>query len=237
MREGEKIIMMLESKNLVKKYMNKTAVNGIDLQIERGRIYALLGPNGSGKTTFMKMAAGLVKPSSGTVIYEGLPIGTDSKSRVAYMPTEPFFYSYMTVKDVGAYYNDFFKDFDEKRYEDLIERMDLDMKEKAKDLSSGNAAKLKIAATLARKAELFMLDEPLNGIDIIARDRIITTILEAADENTTLLVSSHLVDELEKIIDHAIFIKNGMLELVGDAEELRETRGKSIVELYKEIYA
>lgn len=229
--------MMLESKNLVKKYMNKTAVKEINLQIDKGRIYALLGPNGSGKTTFMKMAAGLVKPTSGTITYEGLPIGVQSKAKVAYMPTEPFFYSYMTAKDVGKYYNDFFKDFNFKRYEELLGRMDLELSEKAKTLSSGNAAKLKIAVTLARKAELFMLDEPLNGIDIIARDRIITTILEAATEDTTLLVSSHLVDELEKIIDHAIFIKNGVVELVGDAEELRETRGKSIVELYKEIYA
>lgn len=229
--------MMLESKNLVKKYMNKTAVKEISLQIDKGRIYALLGPNGSGKTTFMKMAAGLVKPTSGTITYEGLPIGVQSKAKVAYMPTEPFFYSYMTAKDVGKYYNDFFKDFNFKRYEELLGRMDLELSEKAKTLSSGNAAKLKIAVTLARKAELFMLDEPLNGIDIIARDRIITTILEAATEDTTLLVSSHLVDELEKIIDHAIFIKNGVVELVGDAEELRETRGKSIVELYKEIYA
>lgn len=229
--------MMLESKNLVKKYMNKTAVKEISLQIDKGRIYALLGPNGSGKTTFMKMAAGLVKPTSGTITYEGLPIGVQSKAKVAYMPTEPFFYSYMTAKDVGKYYNDFFKDFNFKRYEELLGRMDLELSEKAKTLSSGNAAKLKIAVTLARKAELYMLDEPLNGIDIIARDRIITTILEAATEDTTLLVSSHLVDELEKIIDHAIFIKNGVVELVGDAEELRETRGKSIVELYKEIYA
>lgn len=229
--------MMLESKNLTKKYMNKPAVNDMSIQIDKGRIYALLGPNGSGKTTLMKMAAGLVKPTSGTITYEGQPIGVASKEKVAYMPTEPFFYSYMTVKDVGQYYTDFFKDFDNKRYQELLGRMDLELSEKAKNLSSGNAAKLKIAVTLARRAELYMLDEPLNGIDIIARDRIITTILEAANEDTTLLISSHLVDELEKIIDHAIFIKNGSIELVGDAEELRETRGKSIVELYKEIYA
>lgn len=229
--------MILESKNLVKKYMNKTAVNDVSLQIEKGRIYALLGPNGSGKTTFMKMAAGLIKPTNGSITYQGLPIGIQSKSMIAYMSTEPFFYNYMTVKDVGKYYKDFFRDFDEKRYEDLTERMELAMNEKAKTLSSGNAAKLKLAATLSRKAELYMLDEPLNGIDIIAREIIITTMLEAAGEDTTLLVSSHLVDELEKVVDQAVFMKKGSLVLLGDAEELRETRGKSIVELYKEIYA
>lgn len=229
--------MMLESKNLVKKYMTKTAVSDITLDIERGKIYALLGPNGSGKTTFMKMAAGLVKPTSGTITYEGLPIGIESKKRVAYMSTEPFFYSYMTALDVGKYYQDFFEDFDMARYEELIKKMDLSMKDKAKTLSSGLAAKLKIAATLARKAELYMLDEPLNGIDIIARERIINTILEVASDNTSILVSSHLVDELEKIIDNAVFIKNGTVVLLGEAEQLREERGKSIVDLYKEIYA
>lgn len=228
---------MLECKSIVKKYMSKTAVDGISLEIESGRIYALLGPNGSGKTTLMKIAAGLIKPTSGSITYQGLSIGVESKAAIAYMPTETFFYNYMTVADVGKYYKDFFPDFDEKRYEELIQRMDLNMKDKAKNLSSGLAAKLKIAATLARKAELYMLDEPLNGIDIIAREKIITTILESAKEDATIVISSHLVDELEKIIDHAIFIKNGVLELVGDAEDLRETKGKSIVEIYKEIYA
>ena len=229
--------MILQSNNLVKKYMTKTAVNGINLDIEAGKVYALLGPNGSGKTTWMKMAAGLVKPTSGTISYRGIPIGIESKSKIAYMSTEPFFYSYMTVKDVGQYYKDFFSDFDEKRYEELIERMELSMKEKAKSLSSGMAAKLKIAATMARKAELYMLDEPLNGIDIIAREKIITTILEVTGEESTLIISSHLVDELEKIIDNAIFVKKGTIVMNGEAEELRLTHGKSIVELYKEVYA
>lgn len=229
--------MMLKCENLVKKYITKVAVENISLEISRGKIYALLGPNGSGKTTFMKMAAGLIKPTSGEIQFEGMPIGIESKKRVAYMSTEPFFYNYMTIKDVGEYYKDFFDDFDEKRYLDLIDRMDLNLKDKAKNLSSGLAAKLKIAATLARKAELYMLDEPLNGIDIIARDKILTTVLEVASDDTTLIMSSHLVDELEKIIDHAIFVKNGKIVLLGEAEQLREQRGKSIVELYKEIYS
>jgi ABC-2 type transport system ATP-binding protein len=230
-------MMILQCKDLVKKYVSKTAVNGISLEIEQGKIYALLGPNGSGKTTLMKMAAGLVKPSTGVITYKGEPIGVESKKKVAYMSTEPFFYNYMSVADVGKYYKDFFEDFDAKRYEELITRMDLNMSDKAKSLSSGLAAKLKIAATLARKSELYMLDEPLNGIDIIARERIITTILEVAREDAAILISSHLVDELEKIIDNAIFIKNGKVELIGEAEELRSAHSKSIVDLYKEIYA
>ena len=229
--------MLVQCNDLVKKYMNKTAVNGITLDLEEGKIYALLGPNGSGKTTLMKIIAGLVKPTDGIVNYKGNPIGVESKKIVAYMSTEPFFYNYMTVEDVGKYYKDFFEDFDSRRYEELIGRMELGMKDKAKNLSSGLAAKLKIAATLARKAELYMLDEPLNGIDIIARERILTTILEVAREDATILLSSHLVDELEKIIDSAVFIKSGSVVLNGEAEELRSAHGKSIVELYKEIYA
>ncbi len=228
---------MLVCRDLVKSYRNKTAVSGISLDVEPGKIYALLGPNGSGKTTWMKIVAGLVKPTSGTITYNGEPIGANTKRKIAYMPTEPFFYDYMTIANVGKYYQDFFDDFDPNRFEELIKQMDLNMTDKAKSLSSGLAAKLKIAATLARKAELYLLDEPLNGVDIIARDHVITAILEAANENSSIVLSSHLVDELEKIIDNAVFIKDGSMVLCGEAEKIRAERGKSIVDLYKEIYA
>ncbi len=228
---------MVEAKMVGKRYLGKQAVKDVDMVWEDGRIYALLGPNGSGKTTFMKMVAGLVKPTSGTLYYNNEKIGVESKKRVAYMSTEPFFYSYMNVKHVGKYYADFFEDFSMARYEELISRMELNMTDKAKELSSGLAAKLKIAATLARDAQLYMLDEPLNGIDIIARESIIQTIVEAAGEGKTIVISSHLVDELEPIVDSVVFMKQGGVVLAGDAEEIRTERGKSIVDLYKEVYA
>ena len=228
---------MVEAKSVGKRYLGKQAVKDVDMVWEDGRIYALLGPNGSGKTTFMKMVAGLVKPTAGELFYNGEKIGVESKKRVAYMSTEPFFYSYMNVKHVGKYYADFFEDFSMKRYEALIARMDLKMTDKAKELSSGLAAKLKIAATLARDAQLYMLDEPLNGIDIIARENVIQTIVEAAEEGKTVVISSHLVDELEPIVDSVVFMKQGSVVLAGDAEEIRTERGKSMVELYKEVYA
>lgn len=227
---------MLECSNLKKVYLNKTAVEDISLTLEKGRIYALLGPNGSGKTTFMKMISGLVKPTSGTIEYEGMAIGVRSKKEIAYMSTEPFFYSFMTVESVGKYYKDFFEDFDEDKYVKLIGEMELNMKDKVNKLSSGMAAKLKIAATMARNAKLYLLDEPLNGIDIIAREKIITTILNAASDDSTIVISTHLVDELEAVIDGVVFIKDGKSVIYGDAEQIREQRGKSIVELYKEIY-
>lgn len=228
---------MLECAGLKKTYLNKVAVEDITLELEKGKIYALLGPNGSGKTTFMKMVAGLVKPSQGQISYEGMPIGVGSKKEIAYMSTEPYFYSFMTVESVGKYYQDFFEDFDEGRYWKLISDMELNHKDKVNKLSSGMAAKLKLAVTLARKAKLYLLDEPLNGIDLIARERIITAILNVASEENTIVLSSHLVDELESVIDSVIFIKSGKNVLTGDAESIREERGQSIVELYKQIYA
>jgi len=228
---------MLECRNLEKKYLGKIAVRDISLSIGEGRVCALLGPNGSGKTTWMKMVSGLIAPNAGTITFFGQPIGKETKKHIAYMSTEPFFYSYMTAKDVGKYYKDFFEDFDMEKYVNLVERLGLRMQDKAKTLSSGLAAKLKLAATLARRASLYLLDEPLNGIDIIAREQIIEAVMEVADKNATIVMSSHLVDELEKFIDDAIFVKEGSIVLSGEAEMLRNQHGKTIVELYKEIYA
>lgn len=227
---------MLECRNITKKYGSGTAVDSLSLQIEPGRIYALLGPNGSGKTTLMKMAAGLVKPTSGDFYYNDERIGVNSRREIAYMSTEPYFYSWMTALDVGKYYQDFFDDFSMEKYERLLSRMQLDTKIKVKALSSGMMAKLKIAVTMARQARIYLLDEPLNGIDFLARDEIMTSIIEAASEDTAIVLSSHLVDELEKVIDTAFFIKGGHLVKTCQVEELRITEGKSIVEEYREIY-
>ena len=228
---------VLESIGVTKNYAGKAAVDNVSLKLETGLVYAMLGPNGSGKTTWMKMVAGLVKPGKGEILYKGEAIGKESKKEIAYMSTEPYFYSWMTVADVGRYYQDFFEDFDMDKYTKLIADMELRMEDKANKLSSGMAAKLKIAATLARAAKLYLLDEPLNGIDIIAREKIITTIINAVDDESTVVISSHLVDELEAVVDSVIFIKEGRNILQGEAEQLREQHSKSIVELYKEIYA
>lgn len=227
---------MLDSINVVKRYGGKAAVNDLSIAIEDGHIYGLLGPNGSGKSTWMKMVAGLIVPDRGQITLDGVQIGVETKKHIAYMPTEPFFYNYMKIKDVGRYYKDFFEDFDYLRFENLIQRMELDMNMKVRALSSGMMAKLKIAVTLSRYAQVYLLDEPLNGIDLLAREAIIQTILECVDEKSTLVISSHLVEELEKIIDSVIFIKNGQVVLTGDVEGIRQQRGESIVNLYKDIY-
>lgn len=227
---------MLEFRNVTKKYGSQIAVNNVSLKLEAAKIYAMLGPNGSGKTTLMKMAVGLVKPNEGEVYYNGEPIGIKSRREIAYMSTEPYFYNWMTVWDVGRYYEDFFEDFSMERYEELIRKMELSMDLKTKALSSGMMAKLKIAVTMARKAKVFLLDEPLNGIDLLARDEIIRAVLESLDDDVTLLLSSHLVDELEKLVDVAVYMKDSNLVAVWDVEELRTKQGKSVVDLYREIY-
>ena len=147
---------MLSTRDVVKRYLGKVAVAGISFDVEPGKIYALLGPNGSGKTTWMKMVAGLIKPTMGTITYNNIPIGVETKKHIAYMSTEPFFYNYMTVDDVGKYYEDFFEDFDRVKYNEMTKMMGLDLKDKSKNLSSGLAAKLKIAATLSRSRSVFV---------------------------------------------------------------------------------
>ena len=228
--------MSIESKHLKKTYGKKTAVQDISLTLEPGLVYAMLGPNGSGKTTWMKMASGLVKPDSGEILYNGSPVGVESKKEVAYMSTEPYFYSWMTAKDIGKYYEDFFDDFSMDTYRQMLSQMELTEDMKAQKMSSGMMAKLKIAVTMSRKAKVYLLDEPLNGIDLLARDEIMRSILEAMAPDVTLVVSSHLLEELEKVTDVAIFMKDGCLAGQYMAEELRISQNKSLVDVYREIY-
>lgn len=227
---------MLESIEVTKKYVGKIAVDGITMQLEPGHIYAMLGPNGSGKTTWMKMAAGLIKPTFGEIRYNGQPISIETRKEIAYMSTEPYFYDYMTVGDVGKYYQDFFDDFSMEKYDDLLEKMSLEKKLKVKSLSSGMLAKLKVAVTMARNAKIYMLDEPLNGIDLLARDSVMNMILTSAGEDNTLIISSHLVEELESVVDKAIFIKEAHFAGMVDVEELRTVEGISLADKYRQVF-
>ncbi len=227
---------MLQCNNVTKKYIKMTAVNDISIEFAPGRIYAMLGSNGSGKTTLMKMIAGLVKPTSGSITLSGAPVGIETKKHIAYMPTESYFYSYMTCKDIGKYYSDFFEDFSIEQFYNYLSEMNLTPDMKASKMSSGMMAKLKLAVTLSRNASVIMLDEPLNGVDIIAREQLVNFITQKASPDNIIIMSSHLVDELETIIDYAVFVKNGIIVSHGEAESLRASTGMSIVDQYKQIY-
>ena len=228
--------MMLASREITKVFGRKTAVDRVTLEMEAGHIYAMLGPNGSGKTTWMKMAAGLIKPTAGEMMFEGKPVDIESRKQVAYMSTEPYFYTWMTARDVGRYYGDFFEDYSADKYRTLLERMELREEMKTRELSSGMMAKLKIAVTLARDARVYMLDEPFNGIDLLARDEIRACILSYATEDKLLLLSSHLVEEMEAIADRAVFIKEGRLVECVDLEDMRTQQGVSMADRYRQIY-
>ena len=226
---------MLETNHVTKKFLNTTALDDVSFTIAPGKIYALLGPNGSGKTTWMKIAASLSKPTSGEVLYEDEPVGVKSRKYIAYMSTESYFYDWMSVQDVRSWFADFFDGFDPSRFDNLLEKMHLPADKKLKNLSSGMLAKLKTAGVLSRHAKVYLLDEPLNGIDLLSRDAIMNTIISAAQPDTAIVISSHLVEELEQYVTDAIFIHNGHLIKTVDTEDVRSEDHDSLADLYREI--
>lgn len=227
---------VLELIDVSKKYYNKTALNSINLKFESNKIYGLLGPNGSGKTTLMKLVAGLHKQTSGKILVNGEPISYKSKDFIAYMPTENFMYDSFTIERVVKYFNDLYSDFDIEKAYKLLDDFKLNKKSTIKSLSSGLVAKVKLAVTLSRNAYIYMFDEPLNGIDVLTRDDIINNIVNENGNNKIILVSSHLVSEIEKLFDDVVFIKDTQVVLSGNAEQLRVEYGKSIENIYKEVY-
>lgn len=227
---------ILKIENLTKKYYNKTALEDVSMSVERGKIYGLLGPNGSGKTTLMKVIAQLHKQTSGQVLINGSPLSYESKSSISYMPTENFLYDSFKVKHAVKFYADMYKDFREDYAMKVLEEIKVDPEFRISKLSSGLNGKLKVALALSRNADLYMLDEPLNGVDVLSRDTIMELIARSYDETKTFIISTHLVSEIEKILDSVIFLKDGRVELLGDAEELRLSKGTSIEGLYKEVY-
>ena len=225
---------MLTLENVTKKYMTRTALDNVSLTLEAGKTCLLLGPNGSGKTTMMKLVAGLARPTSGRIAFQGMPIGPGSKARIAYMPTENYFYNYMTIRDAGRYYADFFDDFSLNRFRRALIDMGLDPRDRIRQLSSGMAAKLRLALVMARDAEMMMFDEPLNGVDILTRTQVIDAILAGRKEGRTMLISTHLVDELEDVVDEAVLLKEGVLAGLGAKAEL--CGGGTLKDLYLRVY-
>ena len=225
---------MLELNNVTRTFTSRTAVGDFTFHFEPGRTYALLGPNGSGKTTLMKMISGLIRPTSGSIRFDGLEIGPETKARIAYMPTENYFFSYMTIADAGRYYQDFFPDFSRNAYDEMLARMSLSPKDKIRQLSSGMSAKVRLALTLSRDADLMMFDEPLNGVDILTRAQVVSEIVRRRNAGRTMIISTHLVDDLEQHLDSALFMQNGSLVLAGTCDELRQ-KG-TLTELYLQLY-
>ena len=227
---------LLQINNLTKKYYNKTALSNVNLNFEPGKIYGLLGPNGSGKTTLMKVVAGLHKQTSGHVFINDEELSYKTKAYVSYMPTENFMYDSFKVIDIVKFYNDMYKDFRIDYALNLINEININLNYKISNLSSGQIGKLKAVIALSRDTDIYMLDEPLNGIDVLSRDIIMDIITKSFNKSKVIIISTHLVSEIEKILDTVIFLKDGTVEIFGNAEELRQSRQLSVEGLYKEVF-
>lgn len=227
---------ILVSKNIKKIYSGKIALNGLDMDIKLGRIVGLLGPNGSGKTTFMKIAAGLLRPQVGELLIDGNKVGLYTKSIVSYLPDKDYLYKWMKIEDAVDFYEDFYGDFDRKKAYELLDFMKLDRESKVSSLSKGMMEKLNLTLTISRKAKLYILDEPLGGVDPTTREKIIDTIIQNFREDSSMIISTHQVSEIERLFDDVYFINEGKIVLEGDAEELRNERNMSIDELFREVF-
>lgn len=227
---------IVEIKGLTKIYNRKKALDAVNFNLERGKIYGMLGPNGSGKTSLIKILSGLLRKSDGSVMIDGHKVGVYTKSIVSYLPDRNFLYNWMSIQDAVELYKDFFEDFDEKKAYELLDFMKLERNMKTNELSKGMMEKLNLTLVLSRKAKLYILDEPIAGVDPVARDQILNAIIDNYDKSSTMLITTHLVRDMENIFDDVIFLKEGAIALMGNAEELRAEKQMQIDEIYKQIF-
>jgi len=227
---------ILECNALSKRFSNINALSNVNLTLERGRIIGLLGPNGSGKTTFIKLINGLLVPSEGTILIDGKKPGADTKKIVSYLPDKTFLPEWMRISDTLEFYKDFYEDFDLNKATDMLKRLQLDPKRKLKSLSKGTKEKVQLILVMSRQADLYCLDEPIGGVDPAARDYILNTIITNYNENATVLISTHLIADIEKVLDEVIFIKDGQITLHSSVDDIRMKEGKSVDALFREVF-
>jgi ABC-2 type transport system ATP-binding protein len=228
---------ILRLHNLNKSYASFPALKNLDLELEPGRIMGILGPNGSGKTTLIKIVAGLLQPSGGEVRVCGIAPGAQTKTLVSYLPDVYHLPNWMTIQGIIQYFNTFYEDFDPDLAFALLERLGIDQGRKVTALSKGTREKLQLSMALARKARLYLMDELLEGIDPVARMVAIDTILENYNTEGSLIISTHLITDVEKLLDEVVFLKDGEIILSGSTEDLRVERKKSIEGIYKEVFS
>ncbi len=227
---------LLQIQNVSKFYGSKKVLSDVNLNLKSGKIIGLLGPNGSGKTTLIKILNGLLKEYEGNITIDGKEIGVHSKEIISYLPDEPYFENWMTTTDALNLFKDMYKDFDYEKATSLMSRMNLEKGVKIKELSKGMKEKFQLALVMSRKAKLYILDEPIGGVDPAARDFILDVILNNYEQDATILLSTHLISDIEKIFDEVIFLKNGSIVLHEDSEELRMQRQLSIDEIFREEF-
>lgn len=227
---------IMECKNLTKFYGKEAALKGIDLEIKRGSIIGLLGPNGSGKTTLIKLANGLLVADQGQILINGKVPGAESKKIISYLSDKNYLDDDQTVDSILKLFADFYEDFDMAKAEKMLASLKIDPSKRLKTLSKGTKEKVQLILVMSRKADLYLLDEPIAGVDPAARDYILDTIIGNYDENSTVVISTHLISDIEKVLDQVIFIKDGQIELHKNVDELIEAEGKSVDQYFREVY-
>ena len=227
---------LLRLEHVQKNYGKTEALSGVNLDIQPGRIVGLLGPNGSGKTTIIKLINGLLQPTSGQVLINGEKPSPKTKKAVSYLPDTTYLGDNMKIKEVFAMFKDFYSDFDEEKANHLLEDLNLDEQSRLKNLSKGNKEKVQLILVMSRKADLYVLDEPIGGVDPAARDYILKTIIQNRSENSSVLISTHLISDIEDILDDVIFIKDGEILLQEDANELRRKHDNTIDHIFRDQF-
>ena len=227
---------ILSCRNLSKNFGYHSALSGVNMDIPRGRIIGLLGPNGSGKTTFMKLANGLLVPSEGEIIIGGHNPGPETKKIVSFLPATEYLPDYMTVENLLKFFCDFFEDFNPGKAEDMLKILNINPKLRLKTLSKGTKEKVQLILAMSRQAQLYLLDEPIGGVDPAARDYILRTIITNYNEDASVIISTHLIADVEQVLDDVIFIQNGQIALCRSVDDIRENEGKSVDEYFREVF-
>lgn len=227
---------ILELTNVNKTYGDKEALKNVTLKIEPGKVIGLLGPNGSGKSTMIKLINGLLQPTSGEIIVVGQTIGINTKKIISYLPERTYLNEWMKVKDLLGFFSDFYDDFEFEKAREMLRVLKIDEDSKLKTLSKGTKEKVQLILVMSRRAKLYILDEPIGGVDPAARDYILNTIIKNYSEESSVLIATHLIQEVENICDDIIFLGYGEVVMQGNVDDIREEKGKSIDALFREVF-
>lgn len=228
--------VLLECRDVTKRYGSKVALDHVNLTLESGHIIGLLGPNGSGKTTLIKLINGLLTPEEGELLVKGGPIGVESKKVISYLPDNTYLNHNKKVREILDYFEDWYQDFDTIRAYDMLAKLGINPNDKLKAMSKGTKEKVQLILVMSRRADLYVLDEPIAGVDPAARDYILSTILTNYDPGATILISTHLISDVEQILDEIILIQNGRIRLTSSVEDIRMNEGKSVDALFREVF-
>lgn len=227
---------LLEAQNVSKFFGGKQALNHLNLQVGSGKIIGLLGPNGSGKSTFIKLCNGLLQPSDGKIFIDGNPIGVETKKVVSYLPERTYLDTAMSSLDYIHYFADFYEDFKAEKAFDMLGSLGINPKDKIKTMSKGTREKVQLILVMSREAKLYLLDEPIGGVDPAARDYILNTIISNYNPEASIIISTHLITDIEQVLDEAIFIRDGELLLHRTVDDIRMNEGKSVDALFREVF-